>query len=124
VTTDLELIPDAPRASGVREFCEVCKRCAVNCPSSSIPAGERTECNGVMKWPLERESCLRYWRFLGTDCGLCMKVCPYAHPRTFVHQVVRFGVSRSPFARRLSTIGEDLFYGRTVKAPRLREIDR
>lgn len=124
VTTELELIPDAPRAFGIREFCEICKRCATNCPSSSIPAGEREEENGVVKWTLEKESCLRYWRFLGSDCGLCMKVCPYAHPRTFVHEVVRAGVRRSPFARWVSTFGEDLFYGRTVKAPRRRDLDR
>ena len=124
VTTDLDLASDQPVAFGAREFCELCKRCATNCPSASIPKGERVEKNGVVRWPLEIESCLRYWRFIGTDCGLCMKVCPYAHPRAFVHQVVRAGIERSAFARWISTYGEDLCYGRTVGAPRLADVRR
>ena len=114
VTTDLPLVPDAPAVFGVQEFCELCKRCAVNCPSGAIPAGARTVVRGVAKWPLKVESCLQYWRHIGTDCGLCMKVCPYSHPRTLVHDLVRFGISRSAFARRLAVLGEDLFYGRRV----------
>jgi len=122
VTTDLELVPDEPVAFGVREFCEVCKRCATSCPSGSIPNGAREENNGVLKWTIKTEPCLQYWRYIGSDCGLCMKVCPYAHPRSLVHQVVRHGVSRSAFARWISTHAEDLFYGRITKAPRLSEL--
>jgi ferredoxin len=122
VTTDLELVPDERVAFGVREFCETCRRCATSCPSGSIPDGERVLRNGVERWPLEVESCLHYWRTIGTDCGLCMKVCPYAHPRALVHQVVRAGIERSAFARWISSRGEDLFYGRATRAPRLSQV--
>ncbi len=112
VTTDLPLIPDKPVAFGVREFCEICKKCATNCPSHSIPFEGRSTVRGVEKWPLHVESCMKYWRIIGTDCGWCMKVCPYSHPPTFLHNFVRAGIRRSAVARRLALWGDDLFYGR------------
>ena len=115
ITTDLPLITDKPIKFGVQEFCEICKRCAMNCPSASIPHGPKTSVRGVEKWPLEVESCTMYWRAIGTDCGLCMKVCPFSHPDNPVHNLVRAGISRSAVARRLSVWGEDIFYGKKAK---------
>jgi len=112
VTTDLPLMTGKPITFGVREFCEKCLRCAVNCPSSSIPKNGPSEVRGVRKWPLEVESCLRYWRLIGTDCGLCMKVCPFSHPPSTAHRIIRAGIKRSLWARWLSVHGEELFYGR------------
>ncbi len=112
VTTDVPLVPDAPMAFGVQDFCARCFKCAVNCPSSAIPRGDPTIIRGVRKWQLDIERCLWYWRVAGTDCGLCMKVCPYGHPPTFVHNVVRRAAGRSAFAQRISIWGDDLFYGR------------
>ena len=120
VTTDLPLVPDTPVSFGVQDFCEKCQRCATNCPSGSIPRGTRTEVRGVRKWPLVVQSCLHYWRYLGTDCGLCMKVCPFSHPPALVHELVRQGISRSSFARSVAVVGEDLYYGRRAAYPRLR----
>jgi epoxyqueuosine reductase QueG len=116
VTTDLPLVPDEPVCFGVQEFCEICRRCADNCPSGSIPKGGKERVRGVWKWPLAVETCLYYWRFIGTDCGICMKVCPYSHPRALVHDLVRAAISRSRIARRLALWGEDLFYGRRIPA--------
>jgi ferredoxin len=116
VTTDLELIPDAPVVFGVQEFCATCRKCAVNCPSGAIPRGGKTVVRGVEKWPLDIEKCIHYWRQAGTDCGLCMKVCPYSHPPTFVHNVVRAGIRGSGLARTLSAWGDDLFYGKKYTA--------
>lgn len=115
VTTDLPLITDQPIAFGVQDFCAICKKCAANCPSRSIPAEGTSDVRGVGKWPLDAATCLRYWRVVGTDCGICMKVCPFSHPPTFLHNLVRAGIRRSSFARRLSVWGDDLFYGRKVK---------
>jgi ferredoxin len=112
VTTDMPLVPDSPRIFGVQEFCTVCRKCAVNCPSGAIPRGGKEWVRGVEKWPLAIEKCLHYWRLAGTDCGLCMKVCPYSHPPTFVHNLVRSGIRRSAFARRIAVWGDDLLYGK------------
>lgn len=37
VTTDLPLLQDKPVDLGVEDFCSICKKCAVCCPSNSIP---------------------------------------------------------------------------------------
>jgi len=115
VTTDLPLVPGRPIAFGVQDFCERCRKCAINCPSGAIPSGPRSTVRGVEKWPLDIEQCLRYWRLVGTDCGLCMRVCPFSHPGTLVHRLVRAGVRHSPIARRISIAGDDLLYGRRVQ---------
>jgi reductive dehalogenase len=118
VTTDLTLIPDKPVKLGVQNFCESCKRCAEVCPSGSIPRGKKVDIRGVGKWPLQMETCFHYWRVIGTDCGLCMKVCPFSHPPNLVHNMVRAGIKRSSFARKISIYGEDLFYGPAKKYKR------
>ena len=115
VTTDLPMIVDKPIVFGVQDFCSVCKKCSENCPSNAIPYDDKTIVRGVEKWELNIEQCLRYWRLAGTDCGLCMKVCPYSHPPTFVHNIVRKGIEKSTVARKLSIWGDDFFYGRKSK---------
>lgn len=115
VTTNLPLVPDQPVVFGVQDFCAVCRKCVRNCPAAAIPDGEKTTVRGAEKWLLNVEQCLWYWRLAGTDCGLCMRVCPYSHPPTFVHNVVRAGVRHSAFARRVSILGDDFFYSRSVR---------
>jgi reductive dehalogenase len=115
VTTDLPLIPDAPIRFGVQDFCESCLKCATQCPSASIPRTGKSVVRGVEKWQLDIESCIRYWRKIGTDCGLCMKVCPFSHPESPPHQVIREGIRRSSFARWISVHADDLFYGGRTK---------
>jgi len=117
VTTDLPLIADSPVSFGVQDFCEQCLKCATNCPSGAIPSKAKSWVRGVEKWPLNVERCVRYWRLIGTDCGLCMKVCPFSHPPTFVHDLVRAGIRRSALARRISVIGDDILYGRKADYP-------
>lgn len=119
ITTDLPLIPDRPLSFGVQDFCAKCVKCADNCPSSAIPKDGETLVRGIEKWPLNVERCMHYWRAIGTDCGLCMKVCPYSHPPTLVHNVIRSAIRRSAFARTLSVWGDDLIYGRKTDFPRV-----
>ena len=112
VTTDLPLIPDRPIVFGVQDFCKICKKCAINCPSKAIPEGEKIIVRGTEKWQLNIERCIHFWRVAGTDCGICMKVCPYSHPPTFMHNMVRAGIKRSIFARYVSAWADDFFYGK------------
>jgi reductive dehalogenase len=112
ITTDLPLIPDRPIHFGVRDFCQECKKCAYNCPSKAIPFKDTKIVRGINKWPLDVEQCITYWRRIGTDCGLCMKVCPFSHPASLVHNIIRTGITHSSLARKLSIYGDDLFYGK------------
>jgi len=115
VTTEIPLVTDKPNEFGVQDFCEKCNKCAVNCPPDAIPDSDRTMVRGVEKWQLDIEKCYHYWRVIGTACGLCMKVCPFSHPDTLAHNLLRQGIKRSSFARSISVYGDDLFYGKKVK---------
>ena len=113
VTTNMPLIPAANTAfMGVEHFCRLCKKCALSCPSNAIPMGEKTETDGVRRWKIHAESCFNLWWSLGTDCGRCIAVCPYAHPDNFFHGFIRWGISNSKRFARLAVIGDDFLYGK------------
>ena len=113
VTTTAELVAD-PRRSGaaVIDFCTICSKCADNCPANAISFGSRGEYDGALCWKIDPDSCYRYWCIVGTDCGLCLDVCPYAHRDNALHNLVRGGIARSGFFRRAAKWLDDVFYGR------------
>jgi ferredoxin len=112
VTTNLPLLQDPPITFGVQHFCDFCKKCATNCPSRAIDAGDKADHNGVEKWQSSQQDCYRFWRIQGSDCALCVKVCPYSHPGTPMHNLVRWAIRRNSGARRAALWADDLFYGR------------
>ena len=113
VTTNLDLIPDKRVPSpAVIDFCTICIKCAENCPSKSIPFDERKEIHGVTRWQINAETCFHYWNVIGTDCGRCMAVCPYSHPATLSHNLIRWGNAKSGAFRRFANWMNDLFYGK------------
>ena len=113
VTTDLPLVADKPVDIGVQDFCRHCRKCASCCPSRSIPIEpEQTLVNGTWRWKLNAETCFDYWGKVGTDCDVCMRVCPWSHADTLPHRIIKFMVSRNRHARRLFTLLDDSFYGR------------
>jgi ferredoxin len=116
VTTDLELVPDVnePDASMI-DFCTVCGKCAENCPAKAISFADRVEIDGALRWRINSDLCFRYWTAIGTDCGRCMRVCPYSHPDTFYHNLIRWGNMHSGLFRRAVLVMDDLFYGKHPK---------
>ncbi len=112
VSTDLPLDADSPIDFGVQSFCAICKKCAYNCPSGSIARKDKGVFAGVEKWQSQQDSCYRYWRQAGSDCAVCVKVCPYSHPATRLHNLARYLVSRNHLARKLMLRADDFFYGR------------
>lgn len=116
VITDLEMIPDKPVDIGVKDFCVICKKCAICCPSKSIPDEDDPQIvNGTYRWKLNDETCFDYWGKIGTDCNVCMNVCPWSHARTFPHRLIVEMISRNKLARQLFTIMDDIFYGKKPK---------
>lgn len=115
VTTNLPLDVDQPISFGVQEFCSFCKKCAINCPSGSIDFGEKKIYAGVEKWQSDQENCYRFWRKQGTDCAICVKVCPYSYPAAPMHDFVRLLVRRNSFSRRLAFWGDAFFYRKRPK---------
>ena len=103
---------DKPITFGVQDFCRRCRKYADNCPSGSISKNQKQVYQGVEKWQTNQDTCYRFWRTQGTDCAVCVKVCPYSHPATPMHNLVRRAIRRNAIARRLALKGDDLFYGR------------
>ncbi len=115
VSTDLPLVPDKPVDLGVQDFCRICKKCATCCPSNSIPMDEPEEVNGTLRWKLNAETCFDYWGTVGTDCNICMRVCPWSHASTFPHKIIRELITRNRYSRKLFSIMDDVFYGKKPK---------
>jgi len=113
VTTELDLLEDVREPDlSVIDFCLICKKCAVNCPSKSISFDDRQQVDGALRWRINPESCFMYWNVIGTDCGICMTVCPFSHPNSVHHNMLRWGIQRSGFIRRGALWMDDLFYGK------------
>jgi hypothetical protein len=56
-------------------------------------------------------TCFDYWGKVGTDCNVCMRVCPWSHARTLPHRMIVWMVARNGAARRLFSRMDDIFYG-------------
>lgn len=78
VTTDLPLETDSKLDLDLEEFCNDCGKCASGCPGSAIPADRKEEFEGTRRWIIDQERCYSYWMKAGTDCGLCIKNCPFS----------------------------------------------
>ena len=111
VTTDMPLAQDPPADIGVQSFCAQCKICADQCPSGAIPKGEKILHNGVMKWKLDEEKCYAYWHVNGTDCGICMTVCPWTKPTTKIHRIIADIASIEGIHQKWMVEAEKLVYG-------------
>jgi reductive dehalogenase len=115
VTSDLPLIPDQPVDIGAKDFCRICKKCAHCCPSNSIPLEDQEEVNGTLRWKLNAETCFDYWGKVGTDCNICMRICPWSHASTLPHQLIRTLITRNRYSRHLFNLMDDIFYGKKPK---------
>lgn len=115
VTTDLPLQPDLPVDKGVEVFCRYCKKCASACPSRSVPQEGMTVINGLERWKLNEETCFEYWGKVGTDCSVCMGICPFSRPNRSVHRLVKGLLPRSWLAQRILPFLDNWVYGQKWK---------
>jgi len=113
VSTDLILeINKKPIDSTLIQFCEICKKCAANCPSQAISLNTSGTDKIRNRWKINREKCFTYWCKVGTDCGRCITVCPYSHPNNFIHNIIRWMIKQNAVNRWLALILDDYFYGK------------
>lgn len=79
VTTDLPLLPDEVLDTDMISFCEKCNKCARNCPSNAIDKGEaQDQPQGYYGFTVNQEKCMKMWKTIGTDCGVCLSSCPFS----------------------------------------------
>jgi len=115
VTTDLPLVPDRPVDLGVQAFCQMCRKCAVNCPPKTIPAGEPALVRGVEKWAIDPDRCYTYWRAnpeKWPDCSDCIKTCPWSRPNVWYHRAATWLAARSRLSHYPLLWLDDLLHGR------------
>jgi ferredoxin len=119
VTTDLPLVPDEPVDIGVQTVCSLCGKCAQNCPSGAIPREGQVVVRGVRKWAIDPRKCLGFWgscKKKWDDCSLCIAVCPYNRPDTWLnrahHRPFFFNALRRPSLARLLLGLDDLLRGK------------
>ncbi len=123
VFTDLPLVPDKPVEFGVWDFCLKCEKCADLCPSRAIMNGgpikeihNISNREGLLRWPVNAEKCLRFWAGNGAGCSNCIRVCPFNKPRSWVHTAVKWGVKNTRWLDSLFIKGDDLLgYSKQVK---------
>ena len=101
VFTDLPLEPDDPIDFGVMRFCNICKKCADNCPSQAILSGVRStkphnisNAENQLKWPVNAERCFSFWSKNEGSCMNCIKSCPFNKPQGRIHDLVRWLIKR------------------------------
>lgn len=130
VITDLPLAVDKPITFGVHDFCEQCGKCARLCPAKAIPHGPRTygeekndvdapnisESKGPLRWINNQERCRAYFAIGGTNCGVCIRVCPWNKPSGVLYSLAKwFAINAGPRTKRMLVGLDDLFgYGRQM----------
>ena len=77
ITTDIPLKADKRINVDLSSFCGICKMCSLKCPMQAIPNEERKMIDGILRWRIDQEKCYSFWRKIGTDCGLCIRNCPF-----------------------------------------------
>jgi len=115
VTTDLPLAIDHPVDIGAVSTCQMCKKCAENCPSQAISHGRKEIVHGVEKWKVDAEKCMRFWvanpnRW--NDCARCIAVCPWSRPNVWYHRISTRAVARSKVATKFLLWVDDLIRGK------------
>ncbi|MDX2430582.1 MAG: reductive dehalogenase domain-containing protein [Bacteroides sp.] len=113
VSTNMPLLqsPSNPDRTTLH-FCDLCKKCADNCPAAAIPSEPQTKIDDISRWQICSEKCYHFWTTSGTDCGRCMTVCPYSHPDDWFHRFIRWGIKNNLLFRHLAVKLDDIFYGR------------
>ncbi|MBQ11847.1 MAG: reductive dehalogenase [Planctomyces sp.] len=116
VITNLPMEVGQPKDFGVTEFCNACKKCARNCAIQAIPFGGRsyqqsnnTNHNmGPLQWMLNHKLCREYQSRVGTNCGMCLRTCPYNKGHHWIHDVTRFFIRNFRWMDPLIAKGDDL----------------
>lgn len=90
IMTDLPLVPGKPIDLGVEDFCKVCRKCAVTCPTNSISFGDKVVYKGIEKYKINWLTCYRlrpHVIHIWNTCLTCMTVCPFTKRNTWWHSL-------------------------------------
>jgi reductive dehalogenase len=127
IVTDLPLVADEPIDIGVEDFCKVCRKCAITCPTNSISFEDKVVHNGIQKYKIKWETCYRLRPYVHEhwgSCLTCVTVCPFTKPNVWWRDLAVGALrttpipARGPLVRALKWI-DDRFWG-VAKQKRVR----
>lgn len=78
VLTNIQLIEDEKIDFGLKEFCEICRKCESNCPAKAICSESTINEKGEKYWKHDEVACIGMWIKTKTNCGICMSTCPFS----------------------------------------------
>ena len=119
ILTDMPLAPTKPIDAGLLEFCKRCKKCADHCPSKALSFDDEPtwEVRGGWNNPGHKAffedsvKCRNYWYEVGTNCGICFAVCPFASQNlSSYHRVRNVLAARAPFLDKTLVSIDDLLH--------------
>jgi reductive dehalogenase len=127
LVTDLPLVPDKPLDIGVEDFCKVCRKCAITCPTNSISFEGKQTYNGVEKYKIKWETCYKLRPFVVQHWGQCLTcatVCPFTKPNSWWRTAAIKTLQRTPVPARPMVVKalkavDDRFWG-TIPNKRVR----
>jgi len=90
VSTNLELEIDQPISFGLEDFCNICKNCSALCPTKSLSDETQRGTSENLNWVIKQETCYIRWRYVGTDCGMCISSCPFSQDMKSIKNVDTF----------------------------------
>lgn len=113
ILTNMPLHHDKPTSFGVEKTCELCRRCANNCPPQAIDHGKpstytfnRSNTQGIKKWTTDGEKCFKFWVLKGSDCANCIRTCVYNKDHSKLWSKVMMKMLQTPL-RKLALILDD-----------------
>lgn len=130
ILTDLPLVADEPVDIGVEDFCKICRKCAINCPTNSVTFGDKVTFNGVEKYKINWLTCYKLRPYVHEQWGSCLTcatVCPFTKPNVWWRSLAVWALSTCPIparpllVRALKAV-DDRFWG-VVSQKRVRWLD-
>ncbi len=124
--TDMPLAPTKPIRFGVADFCKSCMTCAEMCPGGALSFDKEPswEVKGAWNNPGHRAyfedsvKCRDYWDAVGTNCGTCFMVCPYAvDDDASLHRIVKGTAANTSFFNGLFVAGSHWSFPATSGEP-------
>lgn len=80
ITTDMPLVTDSDKNFPIHLICNICRRCSDVCPGRAIPSDiMKPTQSDEKRLRINQERCYSFWRKVGTDCGVCLNICPFSH---------------------------------------------
>jgi len=119
VFTNLPLDCDSPIDFGIQKFCENCVLCAKYCSAGALCKGkrmdkswDRSNSEGILKWPIKAIKCMNFWTNNGNHCSVCIRVCPFTKSNKFYNKTLKIFSNRRELTKPLVLLHEILGLGK------------